>query len=253
MKKILVVEDEDNSRRLIIDMLTLHGYSAISAADGKAGIKMALKDMPDMIICDIKMPRTDGYAVLKKIQNTRKTSSLPFIFLTGMADRKEIRKGMESGADDYITKPFTDDELIRAVRIQFKKAAEKYRVIHQHGKNENAGKKEYTRSGHIYVEVNRKPRILKLSSIKFISAMGDYSMICIDENNRVMVRRPMKQWENLLPEEQFIRIHRNTIINIGQIDKIEKWFNNSVNLYMKNHPEPLLISRRYFSRLKHTL
>lgn len=253
MKKILVVEDEDNSRRMIIDILTLHGYSAISAADGKDGIKMALKDMPDMIICDVKMPRTDGYAVLKKIQKTKKTSSLPFIFLTGMADRKEIRKGMESGADDYITKPFTDDELIKAVRIQFKKAAEKYRSIHQPGKKENPEKKEYTQSGHIYVEVNRKPRIIKLSSIKFITAMGDYSIICIEENNRVMVRRSMKQWEHLLPEGQFIRIHRNTIINIGQIEKIEKWFNNSVNIYIRNYPEPLLISRRYFSRLKHTL
>lgn len=254
MKKILVVEDEDIIRKMVIDILTRNGYKPVGAENGKAGIDMAFSEMPDMIICDVMMPGADGYEVLKKLQKNKSTASIPFIFITAKADRLEVRKGMESGADDYITKPFTDDELVRAIKIQFRKAAYKYSA--QKKKHERVeslqSRKRLSETGHIFLDVNKEPQLMKISSLIYITSLGDYSKI-FTENGRIIVRRSMKNWERILPDSTFIRIHRSTIINMDYIEKIEKWFNRAYKLYLKGTHEPFIISRRYITRLRHLI
>ncbi|MCC6801787.1 MAG: response regulator [Anaerolineae bacterium] len=126
MAKILVIEDEANLREDVVELLTLEGHHVISACDGVEGINSAIQNQPDLIICDIMMPRLDGYEVLLDIRANSLTQFVPFIFLTAKAARDDLRTGMELGADDYITKPFTRVDLLRAIekRLDLKSAQE---------------------------------------------------------------------------------------------------------------------------------
>src|SRR5258708_14289473 len=121
MKKILVIDDETILREEVLDWLTFEGYEAIGAQDGLVGVECALEYRPDLIICDITMPRLDGYGVLLEIQANPATTGIPFIFVTARASHEDTRKGMASGADDYITKPFTRLDLLQAVQARLEK------------------------------------------------------------------------------------------------------------------------------------
>jgi len=122
MHSILVIEDNENIRENTAEILQLAGYKAFTAPDGKRGVEIALKEIPSLIVCDIMMPELDGYGVLHLLKKNVPTENIPFIFLTAKTERAEMRKGMEMGADDYITKPFDDLELLKAVEIRLKKA-----------------------------------------------------------------------------------------------------------------------------------
>ena len=121
MKTILLIEDNDDIRENMSEILELAHYEVMAAADGKLGIEMAMQQKPDLIVCDIMMPVLDGYGVLHMIHNNPELQHIPFIFLTAKAERSEIRKGMELGADDYITKPFSGTELLNAIESRMKK------------------------------------------------------------------------------------------------------------------------------------
>ncbi len=121
MKKILVIEDNTDVRENIVEILELSDYKVIQAPDGKAGVEMAMKENPDLVICDIMMPVLDGYGVLHLLSRHKETFGIPFIFLTAKSEKADFRKGMELGADDYITKPFDGIELLNAVEIRLKK------------------------------------------------------------------------------------------------------------------------------------
>jgi CRP/FNR family cyclic AMP-dependent transcriptional regulator len=121
-KKVLLIEDNKAVRENIEEILTLSGYDVATAENGKKGVELAQKNLPDLVICDIMMPELDGYGVLHLLSKSAQTSSIPFIFLTAKADRADFRKGMEMGADDYITKPFDDIELLNAVEIRLRKS-----------------------------------------------------------------------------------------------------------------------------------
>ncbi len=122
-KKILLIEDNKAVRENTAEILELAGYTVTAAEDGKKGVDLALKEPPDIIICDIMMPVLDGYGVLHLLNKNANTSGIPFIFLTAKAERTDFRKGMEMGADDYITKPFEEIELLNAIEMRLKKAA----------------------------------------------------------------------------------------------------------------------------------
>ncbi|MGE9310153.1 response regulator [Niabella sp. CJ426] len=122
MARILLIEDNPEIRENMTEILELAGYNVDNAPDGKAGVDLALAKRPDIIICDIMMPVLDGYGVLHLIQKHPELNGVPFIFLTAKSERDEIRKGMESGADDYITKPFGGTELLNAIETRLKKA-----------------------------------------------------------------------------------------------------------------------------------
>jgi CRP-like cAMP-binding protein len=119
--KVLVIEDNTDIRENIVEILGLAGYTVFAASNGKTGVDMALKNLPDIILCDIMMPELDGYGVLYMINKNPELSAVPFIFLTAKAERLDLRKGMEMGADDYLTKPFDDLELLTAIETRLKK------------------------------------------------------------------------------------------------------------------------------------
>ncbi|PZF74862.1 response regulator [Taibaiella soli] len=121
-KKILLIEDNADIRENMAEILSLADYQVFAVQDGKEGISTALKEMPDLILCDIMMPVLDGYGVLHMVQKNPVLQDTPFIFLTARSERNEIRRGMELGADDYITKPFDGTELLSAVDMRLRKA-----------------------------------------------------------------------------------------------------------------------------------
>lgn len=122
MKHILLIEDNDEIRENTAEILELAMYKVHTAPDGKVGVEMALALKPDLIICDIMMPVLDGYGVLHALQKNDEIRNTPFIFLTAKSERIDQRKGMENGADDYITKPFDGTELLNAIDSRLKKA-----------------------------------------------------------------------------------------------------------------------------------
>ena len=123
MKTVLVIDDNTDIRENTAEILELAGYLTRTAENGKKGVEAALKERPDIIVCDIMMPELDGYGVLHLLKKNPETANIPFVFLTAKTERGDLRKGMEMGADDYITKPFNDIELLNAIDVRLKKAA----------------------------------------------------------------------------------------------------------------------------------
>ena len=121
MKRILLIEDNPDVRENTSEILTLAGYDVISAPNGKAGVDLAQKEQPDLIICDIMMPELDGYGVLHILSKKVETARIPFIFLTAKTEKTDVRKGMNLGADDYLTKPFDDTDLLNAIEARLRK------------------------------------------------------------------------------------------------------------------------------------
>lgn len=123
MKKtqILIIEDNDDIRESTAEILELANYDVLQAANGRIGVDLATKHLPDLILCDIMMPELDGYGVLYLLNKNTQTAATPFIFLTAKAERLDMRKGMEMGADDYLTKPFDDVELLNAIECRLSK------------------------------------------------------------------------------------------------------------------------------------
>ena len=127
MKKVLVIDDEPAVANVVGATLRFLGYAPVLAFDGDSGVNLARQEAPDLIICDVNMPEKDGYETLKAIQENEATATTPFIFLSGLADRPNVRRGMELGADDYLAKPFTPEELMAAVRARLNRKQEQDR------------------------------------------------------------------------------------------------------------------------------
>lgn len=120
MTKILVIEDEETVRENILELLDAEGFDAIAAENGRIGLGLAQQQLPDMILCDVRMPELDGYGVLKALRSTSATTKIPFVFLTAKAAKTDISLGLELGANAYLTKPFTVAELLKAIATHMK-------------------------------------------------------------------------------------------------------------------------------------
>ena len=136
MKKLLLIEDDVTVRENTAELLELSNYDVITASNGKLGIEKARQHHPDIIVCDIMMPETDGYGVLEALSKDPDTLNIPFIFLSAKTEHKDIRKGMDLGADDYLTKPFEEEELLSAIESRLAKVA----ILNAHRKEDSAPK-----------------------------------------------------------------------------------------------------------------
>jgi DNA-binding NarL/FixJ family response regulator len=131
MKKILVIEDEPEMRRNITTLLRYYDYQPIPAENGFDGVEAARREKPDLILCDVMMPKMDGYGVLQAIQNDSALARIPFIFLTAKGEKDDLRDGMNLGADDYLTKPVANADLVQAIEARLRRS-------------EQQGKREFT-------------------------------------------------------------------------------------------------------------
>ncbi|MGE5497420.1 MAG: LytR/AlgR family response regulator transcription factor [Syntrophothermus sp.] len=250
MKKILVIEDDNSVRMGLIDLLEENGYSVYTAATGTEGIRLAKDILPDLIICDIMMPDIDGYGVIQMLNMESQTSVIPFIFLTAKAEMNDLRKGMAYGASDYITKPYDSFDLLNAIKVRLEKHAE---ILKQKQSSPAEKTERLTEQDKILLMINEKPTFTKINDISAICAENVYSEVLMENGVAVLARKSLREWEELLPEKIFIRIHRSTIINTNYVKKIEKWFNRSYIVYMKNTEQTFTISQRYAVKLKSSM
>jgi len=125
--KVLVIEDEPEMRRNILTILRLEKYEVLGAENGRVGIEMARREKPDLIVCDVMMPEMDGYQVLERLRADAATVMIPFIFLTAKGEKNDVRGGMNLGADDYLTKPVTKADLLRAIQARVKRKSQQTR------------------------------------------------------------------------------------------------------------------------------
>jgi DNA-binding NarL/FixJ family response regulator len=129
MKKILVIEDEPEMRRNITALLRYNDYQPVAAENGVDGVEVARREKPDLILCDVMMPKMDGFGVLQALQKDAALARIPFIFLTAKGEKDDLRDGMNLGADDYLTKPVANADLIQAIETRLRRSE-------QHGKKE---------------------------------------------------------------------------------------------------------------------
>jgi CRP-like cAMP-binding protein/AmiR/NasT family two-component response regulator len=165
-QRILIIEDNDDIRESTAEILELANYEVFQAINGKAGVELATTHLPDLILCDIMMPELDGYGVLYLLNKNQQTSAIPFIFLTAKAERMDMRKGMEMGADDYLVKPFDDVELLNAIETRLNKREKQEQFYSKsivqltHLVSGNAGMKELDK-----MMLDRKVRTVKKKQI----------------------------------------------------------------------------------------
>jgi DNA-binding response OmpR family regulator len=124
MKSILVIDDTEDIRNLVAAVLTNYGFTVREAANGQLGVQMMAEEKPDLVICDVNMPGMGGYETLSAVRESSQTATIPFILMTGLVSRDGFRRGMVGGADDYLVKPFTPDELIEAVMSRLVRQSE---------------------------------------------------------------------------------------------------------------------------------
>ncbi len=127
MKKVLVIEDEPEMRRNLLTILRLEKFLPIGAENGRAGLRLARAENPDVILCDVMMPEMDGYGVLEALRRDAETATTPFIFLTARGEKLDQRAGMDLGADDYLTKPVTKADLLSAINARLRRAEQQAR------------------------------------------------------------------------------------------------------------------------------
>lgn len=252
MKTILIIEDDQSLRENIQSLLEKFGYNVHSAKNGLEGFINAKEIMPNLIISDIMMPELDGFDLISELQKNEETSTIPFIFLTAKTEISSFRRGMELGADDYLFKPFKAGQLLKAVevRLQKKERILKGSPAENSEDVSNITSPDYSQK---FILAGNPPEVIKVNQIVYIQSVEGYTELYKQDGKIIIIRKLLKEWENSLPADFFLRIHHSLIINLEYIQKIEKWFNHSFRVYLKNIKEPLVSSRRYSPRLRKLL
>jgi CheY-like chemotaxis protein len=290
MSKILIIDDEVAICQVMGAFLRRHGHEVIVANDGKAGLEAALQK-PDLIICDLAMPALNGQDVLVALRRDKRLEDIPFIFLSGTANRSEVRHSMNLGGDDFLTKPAEMSEILDAVNSRLVR-----RQRQQQRQEEEVKKAVQIFSGivndmgspeaaiHWLAEVAASDRALppvektgltppavppvapsflatkdnrryfvKLSEVKALLADGEYSRAFWGKDQHMMFRKPLKQWEAELPASQFVRIHRKAIINLSFLDFVDNSRSGNPQVHLKEFKDAIEVSQRKVPVLNRSL
>jgi len=231
--RALVVDDERLARKDLIAMLSHHDQITVvgEADDVPSAIKAIQTLNPEVIFLDIQMPGDSGFDLLEKAE-----VEAHVIFVTAY-DEYAIR-AFEVNALDYLLKPVNPERLAKALEkleLQDQKPA--------------AGRK-LTADDRLFLMVGRYFKFLKVNTMVIIQAEGDYTSVLTADGAKGLTLKSMKEWETRLPKQHFIRIHRSTIVNMDFIERVETWFNYSFKIYITGVKDPLVISRRYATKLK---
>ena len=233
--KAIIVDDERLARVNLKKLLEPHHEIEIAgeASSCEGAVELINLYKPQLIFLDIQLSGETGFDLLELIDN-----SIKIVFVTAY-DEFAIR-AFEVNAIDYLLKPVNPERL--KVSIE--------RIMNSEKRQKSEAKSyEYTDS--IYVRLNNyASRFIKISSITFIEPVGNYSKIVTIEGKHCLVLKTLKQWQEELPDNNFVRIHRSSIINIEHLDHIEKKSNTCHRAYLKNISQPLEVSRRYAQKLK---
>lgn len=247
-KKILIIEDDLNILNNIKSILEEVNYEVATASDGIQGVKLAEQFLPDLIVCDIALPKKNGYEILETVSKNKNTNKIPFVFLTAKVEKDDLRKGMRLGADDYIFKPFDISDLLDSIKIRINK---KNNLISDFSNNnQNEKKDKYEMEDKLLFNFTGKPLMRKLNTIKFLKAETPYVKIKFSSGENVLQRETLNYWEEKLPSNFFVRIHRSTIINTNYINRIERINKVSYLIHIQDETETFILSKRARTKFK---
>lgn len=261
MALILLVEDDALLACALENFLRGEGFQVTTVGDGPRAIELATTIQPRLILCDLDLPRMDGFEVLTALQKHPILWDTPFLFITGRSDLKDIRMGMNLGADDYLVKPVPPGDLLTAIqtrlRLRNQRASQRPglatdKTLPNGRDEEEVGRSE---SGSIFLRSSKGKQRVLIQDIEWIAAYGEYSRVVWGGTEGVLVRKSLKSWECELPAEFFLRVHRNAIINLQRLDRIEKSESAEICAFLIGRPEPIEVSLRKVPilnrRLKH--
>ncbi|MEZ5345921.1 MAG: LytTR family DNA-binding domain-containing protein [Pyrinomonadaceae bacterium] len=233
-KTAIIVDDERLARKELRALLAeFDVLSVIGEAKNLAEtIGLIREKKPDVVFLDIQLSGENGFDLLEKIDRDFK-----LIFVTAF-DEFAIR-AFEVNALDYLLKPVNPQRLATALDRLFEEP-----------EIESVEIRKLEIDDRILVEINGRSYFILISEISHICASGDYTEVFFENGKRSLIEKPLREWEERLPEKHFARIHRSTVINIGRIEKIETLFNKTMEVTLKDHPKALPVSRRYAAILK---
>jgi two-component system LytT family response regulator len=235
--RAIIVDDENLARKDLAALLTeFKEIEIVGEAQNINNAKDAINTYkPNLIFLDIKMPGESGFDLLEFIKD-----DIHIVFVTAF-DEYAIR-AFEVNALDYLLKPATKERIALTL--------EKLEQAEATAKDEL---KKLDYDDQVFLKLNNKYHFLKISSVLQITAEGDYSKLLTKDGLKALALKSMKEWEMRLPENHFVRIHRSTIINTDEIERIEPWYNNAHLVYLNGVDKPAVMSRRYFVKIKETL
>lgn len=258
MKKILLIEDNKDLAENIVLLLKEQEFLVNWAHTGSKALQLISESEYDLILCDIMLPDFSGFKLLTEIKKITNHNFPIFIFITAKTLREDMRKGMVLGADDYITKPFTYEELLDSIQTQFQKTLRRAEIKptvkrnkSKKAKNQISNEDAYLNyEEHIFLEDKKNPGLYPVKNIMVIKSMKDYTVVNLENGKKFIVRKSMSEWEAKLPPEKFVRIHRQSIVNLEFIQKISLASSNRYLFTVQNYPDKLEVSQRYVRKIK---
>lgn len=247
MKQLLIIEDDQNTRECIAEIFNENGFKVYSAPDGSSGIKLAKDILPDLIICDLLMPGIDGFEVKRILSNDNNTSLIPFIYLTGQKDIRDMRHAMELGADDFIVKPVKMKVLLNLILKRLDRIDSIKTTIRNKLTDKSILKSENKK---FLIKSGKENIFISVDDIVLISADGYYTIVHLISGKRITIKRTLKNWLTLLPEKKFEKVHRKIVINFDMIEKMEPWFKGTYAVKLKNFSETVYFSQRCSQKIR---
>ncbi len=215
MEKILIVEDEQGIRDTLKEILEFAGYEVLIAANGKIGFDLIIGDHPDLVLCDVNMPEMGGFELLEAVNQRFKDEIIPpFLFLTAKVEAEGLRYGMSLGADDYIFKPFASSDILKTVRLRLDR---RNKLLDQRSisKTETV----ITDADKLAIPCNDGLELISFEKIIKCQADRAYCNFYLIDNRKILVSKPMKDFEEILSSKNFLKVHKSTIVNIKHIEK----------------------------------
>ena len=251
MKRILIIDEDNSVAKNIENLLSGSGYKTYVAENGLDGFEIAKRYLPDLILCSIHTKGSNGTNIIYDLINFDTTSTIPIICLTENTTVKELRKLMNIGTDDFIDKPFNNDDLLLSVKMRLKKhdiVKNKYRQFNADRFEED--EKEPEHNDHILVKIGNRLNFIKFSEIICVTALKEYSKINLEGGKKIVVRKSLKKWIEVLPSDMFLQIHRATIINMDFIEEVKKMSERSYQVKMKCVDDSFILSKRFANKLR---
>lgn len=251
MIKILVILDHEEIVKEIDSVFPKNEYEIFFSHNIHDGLEISVRYSPSLILFYLNSSM-DSIAFLTKLTSEEKTSSIPLIVISRKNSFEQMRTVMELGADDYLPVELIEKSLLSSVKKRLEKMVNIKASINNQLNSFEEETEKPKRDDHILVKIGNKLKLVKFDEIACITAMKEYSKIVMKDNCKIVVRKSLKNWIELLPAKSFLQIHRSTIININYIEKIVKTNERTYTVHLKNIPETFDFSQRYTNIMRRT-